>query len=98
MIQDRIKAIEIDDKGHLHIITSKAAFPLVYRTATEVHWNPEKHSLYSPIPREWSYKMWYDYILEVAKKECGCDLIRDDRTNWINIPLDLKSLIENQTG
>lgn len=50
MEKDTIKTIEIDNEGRLHLITSQVTFPMIYRTATEVHWNPQKHSLYSPKP------------------------------------------------
>lgn len=68
MKKDSIKSIEIDSEGRIHIITTEATFPMIYRTATEVHWNPIMHSLYSPTPSDWSYFKWYGHILDVAEK------------------------------
>ena len=67
METDIITSIEIDQEGRLHLITKSATFPMIYRTATEVHWNPEKHSLYSPRPRDWTYGQWYEHICDVAE-------------------------------
>ena len=95
MEKDKIESIEINDVGQLHLKTSKISFPMIYRTATEVHWNPDKHSLYSPQPRDWTYKMWFDHILHVAKKECNYILELSEDTKWFNIPDNLKQEIEN---
>ena len=94
MNKDFIVIIEIDNEGQLHLITSKVTIPMIYRTATEVHWNPNKHSLYSPRPRDWTYKMWFDHILNVGEKECNCKLERTVNTKWVNIPPELKEEIQ----
>lgn len=94
MNKDFIVTIEIDNEGQLHLITSKVTFPMIYRTATEIHWNPNKHSLYSQRPRDWTYKMWFDHILNVAEKECNCKLERTVIPKWVNIPPELKEEIQ----
>jgi hypothetical protein len=96
MNKDFITSIEIDKDGRLHLITAKVTFPMIYRTATEVHWNPEKHSLYSPEPRDWTYKMWFEHILNVAEKDCNCKLVITKNTNWVNIPAELKEEIQKR--
>ena len=94
METDQIGKIEIDKEGRLHIKPEKVKFPLIYRSATEVHWNSDKQTLYSPKPREWSYSKWFKYIIDVAKKEAFCQLQLTDHTEWVNIPEYLKSEIK----
>lgn len=95
MNKDFIKSVEIDVEGRLHLVTTNATFPMIYRTATEVHWNPERHSLYSPKPRDWSYEKWFDHILCVAE-ECNCKLVLSVNTKWINISTELLEQIKKK--
>lgn len=41
--QDKITKVEIDDSGRLHLKPEKSKFTLIYRTATEVHWDDKKN-------------------------------------------------------
>ena len=88
--KDIITKVEIDDSGKLHLTPEKTKFPLIYRTATEVHWDNNKKTLYSPEPREWSYLDWYLHIVGVAKTECQTELLLTNNTEWINVPKELK--------
>lgn len=93
MEQDRITKVEIDDSGRLHLKPEKSKFTLIYRTATEVHWDNQRLTLYSPKPRDWSYLDWFRHITQVAEKECFVKLELYEKTEWVNIPDDLKSKI-----
>ena len=61
--KDKIIKVEIDNSGKLHLTPEKTKFSLIYRTATEVHWDNEKMTLYSPKPRERSYLDWFLHII-----------------------------------
>ncbi|TLP74372.1 hypothetical protein [Maribacter sp. ACAM166] len=91
MDRDRIAYIEIDDLGYLHIGLGLKKFVLIYRTAMEVHWNPEKQTFYSPKPSDWTYLDWYNHILKVVKEKCFCELYLTYETKWVNVLEDLKS-------
>ncbi|WP_370362874.1 hypothetical protein [Mucilaginibacter flavidus] len=52
---DFVISIEIDDLGRLCIYTEKEEFRLIFRTATEIHWDTKGRFIYSPRSREWSY-------------------------------------------
>jgi hypothetical protein len=93
MNTDNIKEIKIDDLERLCIFPEKERFLYVWRTATEVHWDEKQSCLYSPKPREWSYFEWYKHIINVAKKECYCDLLLTKDTLWTDIPTLLKEQI-----
>tara|TARA_R110000744_G_scaffold374579_1_gene487460 strand:- start:88 stop:396 length:309 start_codon:yes stop_codon:yes gene_type:complete len=91
--QDIITQIEIDESGKLHIKPQVEIFSLIYRTATEVHWDDIKQTLYSLKPREWNYLEWFVHITAVARNECSIELKVTEKTKWINIPDDLKNEI-----
>ena len=96
MITDRILEIGIDVQERLYIKPEKERFTLIYRTATEVHWDDKGLFLYSPKPRDWTYFDWFRHITGVTETEYNCKLIITDLTIWTNIPNELKSLINGQ--
>ncbi len=91
--KDTILKVEIDESGRLHLTPEKTKFILIYRTATEVHWDNNKKTLYSPKPRDWNYLDWFLHITGVAKNEYSTNLRLVDETEWINISEDLKNKI-----
>ncbi|SHN73176.1 hypothetical protein SAMN05444395_107180 [Flavobacterium fryxellicola] len=94
---DEIIEVGIDKDERLFIRPKNERFTLIYRTATEVHWDEKELFLYSPKPREWSYLDWFRHIIDVADKECNSKLILTHRTIWTNIENELKKqIIENR--
>lgn len=91
--KDNIIEVGIDEKERLFIKPEKASFPLIYRTATEVHWDDKGKFLYSPKPNEWTYLDWYKQIIGVVETECNYKLKLTDMTRWANISEDLKKQI-----
>ena len=91
--KDNIIEIGIDKLDRLFIKPEKETFPLIYRTATEVHWDEKGNFLYSPKPKEWTYFDWYKQIVGVVETECNCKLLLTDKTRWSNIPTELKQQI-----
>lgn len=96
-ILDEIIEVGIDKNEQLFVRPKRERFTLIYRTATEVHWDEKELFLFSPKPREWSYFDWYRHIIEVANKECNIKLILTHRTIWTNVENELKKqIIENK--
>src|SRR5688572_7804848 len=95
MITDKILEIGIDEAGKLYLKPEKEKFTLIYRSATEVHWDATKMFLYSPKPREWSYLDWYKHIVSVIKTEAYCTLKITLETKWVNVPDELQQEILN---
>lgn len=87
---DVIASIEIDASGRLRIYPEKEEFTLIYRTATEIHWDNNGRFLYSPKSREWSCLDWFKHIINVVDVECYCRLTITSDTKWINIDESLK--------
>ena len=94
MNKDKILYIKINEEGQIHIKPESLKFPMIYRTASEVHWNSDSKTLYSPKPRDWSYLDWYNHIIEVAQGDDYCQLEITPKTEWINIPNELRKEIE----
>src|SRR5690606_22196621 len=90
MKRDTIAELEIDAAGCLHVTPSTETFPYIYREAMEINWDPERQSLFSPAPREWSYSRWLQQILGAAKEQ-GCVLQLSADTGWQNIDPGLKA-------
>nr|WP_315422389.1 hypothetical protein [uncultured Pedobacter sp.] len=93
MKTDQISEIGLDAQDRLYIKPSTVRFDLIYRTATEIHWDANGLFLFSPKPREWTYLHWYIHIIEVVDKESGYKLLLSDETIWTNIPKELKQEI-----
>jgi len=96
MSTDNIIEIGIDNKERIYIKPETEKFEFIYRAAAEVGWDDKEHFLYSPKPREWTYFDWYRQIIMATKGEYGCQLVLTDKTQWINIPDELKRQICNE--
>ena len=92
MKKDKIVRIEIDADGKLLIQPGKSKFPMIYRTAAEIHWDADKNAIYSPAPREWTYFKWFNHIVDSIEKEANIQLQLTDQTKWVNVPTNLKMI------
>ncbi len=90
MATEVIQKIEIDNLGRLCIFPKNAKFTLIYRSAAEVHWDNKNFFLFYPKPREWTYFDWYRHIISIVQNEYNCQLIINEHTIWINVPISLK--------
>ena len=94
MTTDSIAEVGIDEQERLYVRPATAAFPYIYREAVEVHWEPGRHHLYSPKPREWSYLRWFQQIISAAELQ-AYDLRLTNSTAWSNVSSDLRAEIES---
>jgi len=86
MSADFIAVVSIDEHDRLLIYPEKNTYPMIYREAVEVHWDPSGRFLYSPKPREWTYLDWFKHIISTVK-----DLRLFSTTRWSNVPESLKT-------
>ena len=96
MTTDNIMENGIDNKERIYIKPETEHFEFIYRAAAEVGWDDKEHFLYSPKPKEWTYFDWYRQIIMATKDEYGCQLVLTDKTQWTNIPNELKDQICNE--
>ena len=96
MTTDNIIEVGIDNKERIYIKPETRDFEFIWRDASEVGWDDKKKVLYSPKPKEWTYFDWYRQIIMATKGEYGCQLLLTDKTEWINIPDELKQQICNE--
>ncbi|RVU02384.1 hypothetical protein EOD41_00130 [Mucilaginibacter limnophilus] len=92
---DHIEAIGINEQGQLYVKPCKKQFTLIWRSATQVHWNDTGSYLYSPKPTEWSYMDWYKHIVTVIADEYNCKLLVVNDTLWYSVDNELKGQIIN---
>ncbi len=85
MATDTIARVEIDPECRLHVHPASTSFPLTYREAMEVAWDPSCGSLHSPVPRDWGYERWLRQILVLASQQ-GVGLVATLATEWSNVP------------
>ena len=93
MSQDNIVEISIDTNDRLCIKPEREKFEMIYRSATEVHWDNNEYFLYSPKPREWTYLHWYKHIITTILNEYNCKLTITTKTKWTSISKELKEKI-----
>ena len=96
MTTDNIIEVGIDNKERIYIKPETNDFEFIWRDASEVSWDDKNKVLYSPKPKEWTYFDWYRQIILATKGEYGCQLVLTDKTQWINIPDELKEQICNE--
>lgn len=94
VITDTVARVEIDPEGRLHVYPASATFPLAYREAMEVAWEPSRGSLHSPVPREWGYGRWLQQILALASEQ-GVRLLVTPSTEWSNVPAGIRSELQS---
>jgi len=90
--------IELHKSGELSVTPINNwnnLFHLIYRTATGVKWNEKSQCFMSPVPREWSYLDWYANIVTSVQSEIGVNLKVTKKTEWLNVPKELKKEILN---
>jgi hypothetical protein len=96
MTKEKIIEVGIDEKGRLYIKPETKTFEFIWRDASEVGWDDKEKVLYSPKPKEWTYYDWYRQIIMGTNGEYGCQLVLTDKTQWTNIPSELKNQICNE--
>jgi len=93
MKSNNIIKVEIDSLDRLCIYPEKEKFTLIWRSATEIHWDDKGLFLYSPKPRKWSYLDWYRQITSIIRTEYNCQLLITEGTIWTNICNNLQKQI-----
>ena len=93
MTTDSIAEVGIDEQQRLYVRPSTATFPYIYREAVDVHWEPKRHYLHSPVPRDWTYLQWFQHIIGAAALQ-SYDLRLTPSTVWSSTPAQLSTEIQ----
>ena len=97
MHRDEIARIEIDALGRLLVFPAVAEFPLIYREAMEVGWDPALRCLFSPKPREWTYANWFGQLISATAQQ-GWQLAVTPSTAWVNVEPQHAAAIRTLAG
>jgi hypothetical protein len=87
-----ITEVWIDSRRRLCARTAES-FDQIYRTAMEVHWDPDGF-LYSPPPREWSYARWLQQFRDAVRSEYNRELVVTTGTSWRDVDSVLRRELE----
>lgn len=93
---EEISKVEIRDNEEMYIVLASGGKPMyqhIYREAAEVYWDNEAKGFKAPPPRKWSYSDWYHHIVGVAASGLGISLELSSKTNWVNVPTEIKAEI-----
>lgn len=91
--KDNIIEIGIDDKDGIYIKPENAKFPLIFRSASGVHWDDRKNILYTTNQSGWTHLEWYKQIIGVIRDEYNYEFLLTDKTIWTNVSNELKKEI-----
>ncbi len=97
MKTEAVSIIWIDDSNRLCIQPDTTTFEMIYRSAMGVQWNDENHYLYSQAIHSWTPVDWFHQILAAVEVEYGYRLYITEKTEWKNIDMSLKKLIERES-
>ena len=90
MTTENIIEVGIDDKERIYIKPEKQNFEFIWRDASGIRWDETKGILYTPKKGEWTFYNWYQQIIMATRNEYGCQLVLTDKTQWANIPSEVK--------
>jgi len=89
-----IAAISIDDNGRLLMRPARPGgridFNYIYRAAKGIQWNSETNSVVTPPPNERTYSDWFEQVCRGVLEEYGERLVLTPRTEWVNVPDDVR--------
>ena len=92
-----IDEISIDDSNRLVVrplLPPEEDFSSIHRTATGVRWVPESRSLAPACGSTPTHVEWLRRILSATRDEYGCELMVTPETRWVNVPADLRQVLE----
>jgi hypothetical protein len=98
MTEHEITEVGIDHDGRLYVRPAGQSFPYIYRAAKEVGWDPARGVLFTPKPREWSYRDWFRQIVAAISDEYRVRLRVSPAAVWSNVPDELRKQIETDQG
>ena len=96
MDQETINRVEVLDTGELLLGLEGQGKPLyqyVYREASGVYWDENRHGFRSTPMKEWSCSQWYKKIVGVVHSGLGVELMLGDNIDWLNISEQQKTEI-----
>ena len=98
MEQIEIAEIAIDDDGKLNVkprLPPGHTLEYIYRAAMGVRWSPDRQCLLPGEPKTRNYTWWFGQIVAAVADEYGMRLIVTPRTQWHDIPAEIRAGIED---
>jgi hypothetical protein len=98
-VQDElITDVTLDDAGRLLLKPAETLFDDLHMAgAWGFRWDAATSSLAIPLPKEWSYCDWFNYVVKIIGSQYGVHLRVGPATRWIAVPSSVRSDIEAAT-
>jgi hypothetical protein len=95
MRDELIAQVQLDGHGRLLLKPAETLFDDLHTAgAWGFRWDVPTSSLAIPLPRDWSYRNWFDHVVEKIGREYGIHLKVGPDTQWIAVPASLRDDIE----
>jgi hypothetical protein len=85
-------------RRRLFLKPAATSFDLHMAGAWGFHWDEPLHSLAIPLPREWSYRDWFEHVVAIIGGEHGVHLKLGPHTEWTSVPSIVRAEIESSNA
>lgn len=97
MTLKHLDAVELLDSGRVALTIADdpdGLAPFIYRAAAEITWEPDARRFVSPRPTLGAPAVHFAHLAAAVADELGWRFQVSARTQWINVPPDLRAAIE----
>ena len=95
MRDEFIASVTLDEMGRLLLKPAETLFDDLHMAgAWGFRWDAPTSSLAIPLPKEWSYRDWFDHVVTIIGQEYEIHLKLGPRTAWTSVPLSVKRELE----
>ncbi|HEX3422468.1 MAG TPA: hypothetical protein VHS33_03585 [Sphingomicrobium sp.] len=99
MRDEIIAVVAMDEAGRLLLKPTESLFDTLHMAgAWGFRWDVAATSLAIPLPREWSYRDWFDHVVAIIGQEYGVHLMVGPQTQWRSVPPEVQAEIEASTA
>lgn len=90
-----IAAVTMDETGRLLLRPAETLFDDLHMAgAWGFRWDVPTRSLAIPLPREWSYRDWFDHVVTIIGQQYGVHLKLGPQTQWASVPSTIQKEIQ----
>ncbi len=95
MRDELIAEVTLDDAGRLLLKPAEILFDDLHMAgAWGFRWDAPTSSLAIPLPRQWTYRDWFEHVVTIIGSQYGVHLTVGSETRWIAVPLSVRYDIE----
>jgi hypothetical protein len=93
--EELISEVTIDGAGRMLLRPADTLFDDLHMAgAWSFRWDQPTQSLAIPQPREWTYRDWFDHVVDIIGSQYGVHLKIGPQTRWTSVPPSVRDEIE----